>query len=60
MVDKYWYRVQETHGNWKWKSKMLFSIMRFAVFDVWVYFTQVQYEKWADFRKYLAKELYDF
>src|SRR5947209_291987 len=36
LTDRYWYKVQENHGNWKWRSKMLFSIMRFAMINVWV------------------------
>jgi hypothetical protein len=57
LVDRYWYKVQETHGNWKWKSKMLLAIMRMAVINVWSISCQGEYEKWLQFRESLAENL---
>lgn len=56
-VDRLWYKVQETHANEKWKSKLLYGILRFAMINVWIWYSQAQYEKWIEFRKTLAKEL---
>lgn len=57
LADKYWYQVQETHPNHNWKSKILFSILRFAVINSWVFYSQHQYEKWIEFRENLGKTL---
>ena len=59
-IDRYWYSVQETHGNHRWRSKLLFSILRFAMQNVWIWHIQASYEPWQDFRKTLALELANF
>ena len=49
-VDKWWYSVADAHPNQNWRNKMLFAILRFAMINVWVYFSIHQYESWKDFR----------
>jgi len=57
LADTYWYQVQENHVNIRWKSKMLFAIMRFYTFNCWVWVSSVHFEMWKVFRTQLAKEL---
>jgi hypothetical protein len=57
ILDRYWGEIKDHHGNQQWKSRFLFSIMRFFIFNCWVIFTQNQYEDWRDFRANLANKL---
>jgi hypothetical protein len=57
-ADKYWYKFKNNHGLWKWKTKMILSIMRFFVMNVWVIFcSTTEYQELASFRENLAKAL---
>jgi hypothetical protein len=57
LLDGYWYDVEEHHRNYSWKSKMLLSIMRFFMVNVWAYHLQRDDTEWMDFRKSLATEI---
>jgi hypothetical protein len=57
LLDKRWYSVQEHHGNYSWKSKMLFAIMRFFTINVWTLSLSEQYCSYKIFRKNLARSL---
>ena len=60
MTDKYWYDVQDHHRNEKWKSRMLFSILRYFIYNVWALSTSEKFTLWKEFRAYLAKEMTQF
>ena len=45
LADSYWYKVQESHKNYSWKSKLLLGNMRFAMLNAWVMSSQVKYEE---------------
>ena len=54
----YWYKVQESHKNDSWKSKLLLGNMRFAMLNAWVVMaSQVKYQEWLTFRANLATEV---
>lgn len=55
--DKLWYQVADSHANHKWKSKMLFCIMRHFMINVWVLMATHNYKLWAMFRTSLACDL---
>jgi len=57
LTDRYWYDVQEAHQNTRWKSKMLFGIMRMFVINSWTLSVFDTYTPWLDFQNHLAKEL---
>jgi hypothetical protein len=50
LADRKWYEVEDHHGNHSWKSKMILSILRFAVLNSWIYSTRIQFESWLDWR----------
>jgi hypothetical protein len=54
LVDKKWYSVEQHHQIQNWKSKIIQSILRLAVMNAWVFFTQSQFTKWKEFRLILA------
>ena len=60
IADKYWYKVNDCHDNWKWRSKMLFAIMRMAVLNSWSLFCSVEFQKWKQYHKELVLELIQF
>ena len=60
LADRYWYKVNDAHGNHRWKSKMLFAILRFAMVDVWAASTLDKPENWITFRANLADEIVKF
>jgi hypothetical protein len=57
LADRLYYKENETHGNHCWRSKMLFSIMRLLMVNVWCLACQTKFEKRKVFRSNLAKEL---
>jgi hypothetical protein len=57
IADKYWYQVADYHGNRKWKSKMLYSIMCHFTLNVWCLSISKHPMLWKDFRKTLSTEL---
>ena len=58
LADTYWYKVQESHQNQSWRSKLLLGNMRFAILNAWVVMAgQVKYEEWLTFRVNLATEV---
>lgn len=50
LADRKWNSVEEHHGNWNWKSKIILSILRFAVLNAWTYSTKMNYAEWKDWR----------
>lgn len=56
-LDKYWYRFWDRHGNHKWRSKLLHSILSFFLINVWIRYSQESYVSWRDFRKKLSDVL---
>ena len=60
LTNRKWYAVEETHPNHNWKSKFTLGILRFAVYDAWVYGTKGQYLPWLDWRKEIAQILYNY
>ena len=57
LADTYLYKVQESHQNQSWRSKLLLGNMRFAILNAWVMAGQVKYEEWLTFRVNLATEV---
>lgn len=57
LMNAQWYDYNESHGNHKWKSKLLLSIMRYFVANVWAFHLQVECETIKEFRHSLAEEL---
>ena len=60
LADKKWYKVSDHHGNWKWKSKMLHSILRMYMINLWGIAIQEKYEGWIEFRESLALDMIQF
>jgi len=60
LIDKRWNSVEEHHPNHAWKSKMITTILRFAVINCWTYSTKYKFTKWKAWRKELAKELMNY
>ena len=60
LADRKWYKVNDHHGNWKWKSKMLHSIMRMFMINLWGIAIQEKYESWIEFRENLALNMIQF
>ena len=60
LTDRKWYAVEESHPNHNWKSKFLLGILRFAVYDAWVYSTKAEYSDWKTWRSDIAQILYFF
>ena len=60
LINRYWYEVSDKHKNGKWKSKMLFSILRFFLINVWVFSSKEKFNFWKNFREELAKEMIKF
>lgn len=60
LTDRKWYAVEEHHPNHSWKSKFTLSILRFAVYDAWVFGTKAEYSCWKNWRMTLAQKLYKF
>lgn len=59
-ADRYIGRITDHHPNQRWRSKMLFAILRFATLNVWSRSTTVHFRKWHEFRSILAQSLIDF
>ena len=57
ITNKYWYDVQETHKNQKWKNKFLFAILRFYIYNVWAIYSNYEFMYWKDFRASLASKM---
>ena len=60
LADIYWYKVQESHKNHSWRSKLLLGNMKFAMLNAWVMAGQVKYEEWLTFRAHLAAEVKEY
>jgi hypothetical protein len=50
LADRYWNNVEQKHQNHNWKSKMILTIIRYQVINMWVYCCHFKYEDWKDFR----------
>jgi hypothetical protein len=57
ITNTYWYKVWDRHANQKWKSKLLFAIMKYFIINVWTWTSTVNYKSWKKFRASLALEL---
>lgn len=60
LVDRRWNSVEEHHPNHKWKSKMLFTIIRFAIMNAWVHAVKHKLVKWLQWRTILARALLEY
>ena len=57
LLDRYWYKVHDSHGIWNWKAKMLHSIINFYIINSWTWFSTENASKWLTFRSNLAIQL---
>ena len=57
LLDRYWYKVQETHANHHWKGKSLLGVLRLVIINCWVLSILEDFEKWPEYRLNLAKAL---
>jgi hypothetical protein len=57
LTDRLWYAVEENHGNWRWRSKLFFGIMKYFIISVWSRFVAYEWKEWIDFRFDLADQL---
>jgi hypothetical protein len=60
LIDRYWYKVADCHHNIRWKSKLMFGIMRLGMVNCWALWLSVQYEQWRQFRLNTAMDLLGF
>ncbi len=49
LTDRLWYAVEENHGNWRWRSKLFFEIMKYFIISVWSRFVAYEWKEWIDF-----------
>jgi hypothetical protein len=54
LADRKWNAVADHHGIWHWRTKMILTILRFAVLNAWTYSTKIRYEPWLEWRLTLA------
>ena len=54
-VNEYTGREEEGHRHQHWQRRMLFIIMKLAVFNVWVFGVTDDYVQFHDFRTNLAR-----
>src|SRR5690554_5196003 len=57
LANGYFYQVEDHHGQHQWRSKQMFSILRFFIINIWSASSQVQPKMWKVFRESLAKKL---
>jgi hypothetical protein len=60
LADGYWYEVEDHHRNERWKSKMILTICKYFIINVWVLSTCQEFSKWRNFRTSLASDLAGF
>jgi hypothetical protein len=54
LVNKRWGSVEEHHHHQQWKTKMILTILQFAVINLWTYGTKIKWEEWLQFRENAA------
>ena len=54
IADRFWYQVALPRRITDWKAKMVFSVLKLYMINVWGYFCQQEYLRWIEFRKAVA------
>ena len=54
-ANKKWYAVEEHHGHQDWRAMMILSVLKFGMWNAWVYCSRVVYAKWIAWRKATAR-----
>jgi len=56
-ANKKWYAVEEHHGHQDWRAMMILSVLKFGMWNAWVYCSRVVYANWIAWRKATARLL---
>jgi hypothetical protein len=60
LIDNYWYKVADHHHNIRWRSKLLFGILRLGMVNCWALWLSLEYQQWRRFRLATALKLREF
>ena len=58
-VSKFWYKVNETHGNWNWRNKKIFAIFRLVIINLYFSVENTTSLSFVQWREKLAQSILD-
>jgi hypothetical protein len=57
MSNRRWYSVEECHAHYSWKTKMLLTILRFGIMNLWTSYLSKKFYTFLSFRTELAERM---